>query len=47
MPEIKGGRILIDSNPYPYHGYAFELARYIEVHMTRRGLRDLDRARAF
>ncbi|GAY26005.1 NADH oxidase [Desulfurococcaceae archaeon AG1] len=47
MPEIKGGRILIDSNLYPYHDYAFELAKYNEVYMTRRSLRDLERSRAF
>ncbi|MEM4971102.1 MAG: FAD-dependent oxidoreductase [Sulfolobales archaeon] len=47
MPDIKGGRILIDSNLYPYHDYAFELARYNEVYMTRRSLTGLDRARGY
>lgn len=47
MPNIKGGKILIDSNLYPYHDYAFELARYNEVYITRRSLTGLDRARAY
>jgi 2,4-dienoyl-CoA reductase-like NADH-dependent reductase (Old Yellow Enzyme family) len=47
LPSIKGGRVLIDSNLYPYHDYAFELARYNEVYMTKRSLRDLERGRAY
>jgi len=47
MPNIKGGKILIDSNLYPYHDYAFELARYNEVYITRKSFTGLDRARAY
>ncbi len=47
MPSIKGGRILIDSNLYPYHDYAFELAKHNEVYMTRRSLAGIDRARGY
>ena len=47
LPSIKGGRVLIDSNLYPYHDYAFELARYNDVYMTKRSLRNLERGRAY
>lgn len=47
FPEVKGERILIDSNIYAYHDYAFELAKYNEVYMTERSLQGLDRTRQY
>lgn len=47
FPEDKGERILIDSNIYAYHDYAFELAKYNEVYMTERSLQGLDRTRQY
>ncbi|WP_338598518.1 FAD-dependent oxidoreductase [Sulfolobus tengchongensis] len=47
MPEVKGERILIDSNIYAYHDYAFELAKYNEVYMTERSFKGLDRTREY
>ncbi len=47
FPEVKGERILIDSNIYAYHDYAFELAKYNEVYMAERSLQGLDRTRQY
>ncbi|MCY0858824.1 MAG: NAD(P)-binding protein [Sulfolobaceae archaeon] len=47
MPSVKGERILIDSNLYAYHDYAFELAKYNEVYITERSFRGLDRTREY
>lgn len=47
FPEVKGERILIDSNIYAYHDYAFELVKYNEVYMTERSLQGLDRTRQY
>lgn len=47
IPRISSSRILIDSNLYPYHDYAFELARNNEVYITRRSLAGLERSRAY
>ncbi|QGA54106.1 NAD(P)-binding protein [Sulfolobus sp. E5-1-F] len=47
MPDVKGEKVLIDSNLYVYHDYAFELAKYNEVYMTERSFKGLDRTREY
>ncbi|MCH4814668.1 MAG: FAD-dependent oxidoreductase [Saccharolobus sp.] len=47
MPDVKGEKVLIDSNLYVYHDYAFELAKYNEVFMTERSFKGLDRTREY
>ncbi len=47
LPEVKGEKVLIDSNIYAYHDYAFELAKYNEVYITERSLHGLDRTRQY
>ncbi|MCI2413849.1 MAG: NAD(P)-binding protein [Candidatus Aramenus sp.] len=47
VPRVVGKRVLVDSNVYAYHDYAFELAKSNEVHVTERSLRGLDRTRAY
>ncbi|MEM0362933.1 MAG: NAD(P)-binding protein [Sulfolobaceae archaeon] len=47
IPEVKGEKVLIDSNVYAYHDYAFELVKYNEVYMTERSFKGLDRSRSY
>ncbi len=47
LPMVKGLRVLIDSNIYAYHDWAFELSKYNDVAITRRSFRNLDRSRAY
>ncbi|WP_016731476.1 FAD-dependent oxidoreductase [Saccharolobus islandicus] len=47
MPDVKGEKLLIDSNLYVYHDYAFELAKYNEIYITERSFKGLDRTRDY
>ncbi|AGJ62163.1 FAD-dependent oxidoreductase [Saccharolobus islandicus] len=47
MPDVKGEKLLIDSNLYVYHDYAFELAKYNEIYITERSFKGLDRTREY
>jgi len=47
MPDVKGEKLLIDSNLYVYHDYAFELAKYNEIYITERSFKGLDRPREY
>ncbi|ACP45249.1 NADH:flavin oxidoreductase/NADH oxidase [Sulfolobus islandicus Y.G.57.14] len=47
IPDVKGEKLLIDSNLYVYHDYAFELAKYNEIYITERSFKGLDRTREY
>ncbi len=45
FPDVKGEKVLIDSNLYAYHDYAFRLVKDNEVYITERSISWMDRTR--